>query len=138
MIIDRQNLFSYKQAITTNANSSDTIDLGPNMWAGNSGNDSELPIFVNVDQAFTAAGAATLQIIIESSNSETFASGVQIESQTGAIALADLATAKRYPAGLVLTTACKRYVRARYVIATGPMTAGQITVGLTASRQTNF
>ncbi len=138
MILDRQNLFSYKQAVTASANSSDIIDLGPNMLAGNSGKDDEMPVFVNVDTAFQAAGAATLQIILESSNDAAFGSGIQQESATGVIAIADLATAKRYPAGLVLTTACKRFVRARYVVATGPFTAGAITVGLTTSRQTNF
>ena len=138
MLIDKENLLSYKQAITVTAVSTNVIDLGPNHWAGASGNDSEIPLFMHVDEAFAAAGAATLSITIESSNSETFASGVVAHELVGPIALANLAQPKRMPLSLAIPPDVKRYVRASYTVATGPMTAGKLTLGVTASRQTNY
>ena len=138
MLIDKQNLLSYKQAITITANSSDVIDLGPNHWAGASGNDREIPLFMHVDEAFTADGAATLTVAIESSNAEAFGSGVKRHNSIGPIALADLAQPKRMPLSLSLPADVQRYVRAVYTVATGPFTAGKITLGVTASRQTNY
>lgn len=138
MLIDKENLLSHQQAITVTANSTNVVDLGPNMWAGNSGNDKEIPLFANVDESFAAAGAATLTIIIESSNSETFASGVVQHHQSKAYSIAELAVLGRLGHSMAIPPDVKRYIRARYTVATGPFTAGKITLGVTASRQTNF
>lgn len=138
MLIDKENLLSYKQAITDTAVSTNAIDLGPNMWAATSGNDREIPLFMHVDEAFLAAGAATLSITIQSSNVENFGSGVKTHELVGPIGKADLAQTKRMPLSLAIPPDALRYVRASYTVATGPFTAGKLTLGTTASRQTNF
>lgn len=138
MILDRQNLVSWKQAITASAVSTDVIDLGPPMWTGSSGNDRDIDVIAVVETAFTAAGAATLEIQIQSAQDGAFTTNVLTHSSTGAIALAKLGVPGRLSQSLEIPADSQRYVRANYVVATGPMTAGAITVGVTASRQTNF
>jgi hypothetical protein len=137
MIIDKENLLSYKQAITATANSDNVLDLGPNMWTGYSGSDCEIPMFLAVDEAFTAAGAATLTITLQSSNDVAFGSGVVTHYTSIAISKASLATVLKQPLGIALPPDVQRYVRATYTVATGPFTAGKLTFGVTASRQVN-
>ena len=57
MYIDRQNLFSQDQAVTTSAASTDYIDLGV---ARDIGNGERPEILVLCTQDVTAAGAATV------------------------------------------------------------------------------
>lgn len=137
MILDMENMLSWKQAITTTANSTNVVDLGPNHWAKASGSDREIPLFIDINEAFTAADAATLNVKIQSSNAEGFGSGV-VTHHSLDFALTDLTTVKRLPLSLALPADVLRYVRAVYTVGTGPMTAGQISIGVTASRQTNF
>jgi hypothetical protein len=137
MLIDKQNLMSYEQAITVTANSANAIDLGPAAWNGAAGNAGEIPVFMHVVEAFTADGAATLTIAIQSSSVENFGSDVATHIVTAAIGKADLAQPKKMTLALALPADVKRYVRAVYTVATGPFTAGKLTLGVTAARQTN-
>jgi hypothetical protein len=137
MLIDKENLLSYQQAITVTADSTNVIDLGPPHWAGASGNDREIPMFMNVDETFLAAGTATLTVEIRSSPVSNFASGVKTHLITDAIAKADLAIGKKQRQSLSLPADVQRYVKAVYTVATGPFTAGKLTLGVTTSRQTN-
>jgi len=136
MILDRQNLFSLNQAITASAVSTDVIDLGPEMWAGNAGSDREIPIELTVTETFTSAGATTLQIELQSSVNEAFSVPIK-HKLTDVIAKADLAVGKVLTKAIAIPPDVKRYVRLNYVVATGPFTAGKITAGVTSSRQTN-
>jgi len=138
MIIDKQNLMSYKQVLTVTANSTDVIDLGPPLHTGASGNGGEIPIFMHVDAAFTAAGAATLVVEIKSSTDEARSQNVKTHAATGVIAKTDLAQPKRMPLNLILPADVQRYVWAVYTVATGPFLTGTITLGVTAGRQTNY
>lgn len=137
MLIDKQNLMSYQQVITTTANSTDTIDLGPPMWTGNSGNDREIPLFVHCDEAFTAAGLATLTIAIQSAKDNAFSSNLITHFVTEAIPKASLAQPKKMPLALSLPADVQRYVRAVYTVGTGPFLTGKLTLGVTTSRQSN-
>src|SRR5690606_24609879 len=137
MILDMENMLSWKQVITVTATSTNVIDLGDNHWAKASGSDREIPMFLKVDEAFTAGGAATLTVAIQSSNAEAFGSGV-VTHWEKTYALADLVTLLRAPENIGIPSDVKRYVRANYTVGTGPMTAGKVSLGVTASRQTNF
>ncbi len=136
MILDRQNLFSLNQAITATAVSTDVIDLGPEMWAGNAGSDREIPIELTVTETFTSGGATTLQIELQSSVNEAFSAPIK-HKLTDVIPKADLAVGKVLTKALAIPPDVKRYVRLNYVVATGPFAAGKITAGVTSSRQTN-
>lgn len=137
MILDMENMLSWKQAITVTANSTNVIDLGPNHWANASGRDREIPLFIDINEAFTAGGAATLNVAIQSSNTENFSGTPKVHHSLD-FALTDLTTTGRMPQSLALPADVLRYVRAVYTVGTGPMTAGQISIGVTASRQTNY
>lgn len=137
MIIDHENLLSYKQAVTVTANSENVLDLGPPLHTGASGAD-EIPLFMHCDEAFLAAGAGTLTVAIQSSPVENFGSAVVTHYTSPAIAKTELAQPKRMPLNMNLPPDVQRYVRATYTVGTGPFTAGKITLGVTGGRQTNY
>lgn len=137
MILDRQNLMSFNQAVTATAVSTDVIDLGPPMWAGSAGSDREIPVEATITEAFTAAGAATLTIEVQSSPVENFGSGVIKHLITDAIPKASLGIGANIGKSLKLPPDVQRYVRLNYIVATGPFLTGKITAGVVGSRQTN-
>lgn len=136
MLLDRENMMSYKQAITVSAVSTNVIDLGPPHHMGASGNDKEIPLLLAVDEVFDAVGAATLTVALQSSPVENFGSGV-ITHFSRVFTKAELIQNGRLELGMSLPVDVQRYVRANYTVTTGPMTAGKLTLGVTASRQTN-
>lgn len=137
MILDRENLFSNAQAVTVTAKSTDTVDLGPRSHARNSqGQENGLEIFAHVNTTFTAAGAGTLTIELRSSQNSDMSSPV-VHGRSDTLALADLVAGNRIRFVPRLPIDAGRYFDLNYVVATGPMTAGAITAGIVASRQTN-
>lgn len=137
MILDKENMLSYKQAITVTAVSTNVIDLGANHWMGASGNDREIPVMIAIDEPFVDTGSdATLRIQLKSSNAEGLGSGVKIHYDR-TFTFAELIQSGKLEHGISLPADVLRYVRADYTVANGPFTAGKITLGVTASRQTN-
>lgn len=139
MILDKQNMMSYKQAITVTANSTNVIDLGPPFQKA-SGDDDAIPLALYVDTPFTDAGSdATLNVALQSSPVENFGSGV-IEHWNHTFVFGDMTNVGK-PGGLshmpAIPPDVQRYVRGVYTVASGPFTAGNLTFGVTASRQTN-
>lgn len=130
MYMDRQNLFSSAQAITASAASTDIIDLGSSRDIGAG---DPLEIIVVVDTTFTAGGAATLDIALQTDTSSGFGSAVTLAS-TGATALASLAAGASL-ARFKVPRGTLRYLRLYYTVATGPMTGGAITAGVSIGRQ---
>ena len=137
MILDKQNLLSYKQAITVTANSTHVIDLGENHHMGYSGHDKAIPMALAVDEAFTDTGNdATLTVAIQSSNAEAFGSGVKTH-YTRTFAFGEILQTGRMDFGITIPPDTKRYLRAVYTVAAGPFTAGKVTLGVVASHQIN-
>lgn len=142
MIFSAQQLFSDDQAITASADSTNHIDLGvpgtPFDAAAalnqDIGKGAAIPILVQVTEAMTAAGAATLTINI--STGATTALGTTIAS-VGPIAKADLVAGYQAAIQMLPNKIVERYLGIEYVVATGPMTAGNITAGITMGNQTN-
>jgi hypothetical protein len=133
-ILDRQNMLGIDQSITTSAYSTDVIDLGSlrDIGAG-----EQIQVLIQTTEAFTAAGAATLTVSLETATTENFASPVTLAS-TGAIPVASLTLGSK---ASITTVPGKvlRYLRLSFVVATGPMTAGKITsaVGVETIHQDN-
>jgi hypothetical protein len=131
MYMDRQNLFSAAQAITTgSAASTDIIDLGSTRDIGSG---EVLEVIVVIDQTFTSGGAGTLDVKLQTDTAVGFGTVVTLLS-TGATALASLTAGAqiarwRVPRGVL------RYLRLQYVVATADMTAGTITAGISIGRQ---
>ena len=142
MIFSMQQLFSDDQAITASADSTNVIDLGvPGTPYGGKaplhqdiGKGAEIPILAQVTEDMTAAGAATL--VINVSTGATTALGTTIAS-VGPIAVADLVAGYQMAIQVLPNQITERYLGLEYVVATGPMTAGNITAGITMGNQTN-
>lgn len=132
MILDKENLLSEDQAVTATANSAGTIDLG----GANKGEGQVKELLVQVTEAFSAAGAGTLTVALETDDNAAFASATTVLT-TAAISKTTLAVGYQIPGFGRLPDNLERYIRLVFTVATGPMTAGKITAGLTPSRQTN-
>lgn len=142
MIFSAQQLFSDDQAITASADSTNVIDLGaPGTPYGAAaalnddvGKGAKIPLLVQVTTDMTAAGAATLTVNI--STGSTTALGTTIAS-SAVIPVADLVAGKQISIDVLPNDITERYLGIEYVVATGPMTAGNITAGIVMGVQTN-
>lgn len=135
-IIDKFLQISNAQVITATAVSTDVIDAGAtkNPAIGRDlGGGTQLFLEVTVAQTFTAAGAATLAIALQdSADNATFNDVLSLP----VLALSNLTVGTRFY--IPLPARLRRYLRANYTVATGPMTAGiinaQIVDGMTVER----
>lgn len=128
MIIDKLLQVSNKQAVTASAASTDVIDFGQaNPDIGMAG---WTEMVITVDEAAAAVGSATVAISVQdSADNSTFAD----VAVTAAIPKATLALG--YQHVIPMPTKLRRYCRAYYTVATGPLTAGkfsaQVVTGFT-------
>ncbi|VFS64153.1 Uncharacterised protein [Kluyvera cryocrescens] len=131
MILDKLLMFSEKQAVTATAASTDVIDLGPiDGTVRDIGVGEPLEWFVTTDATATAAGAATVNVNLQTSADNS--TWVTLAS-SGDLALSALTAGKRIvsqkvPQGVL------RYLRLNYVVGTGPLTAGAFTSGINLRR----
>jgi hypothetical protein len=131
MIIDKLLQVSDAQAVTASAASTDVIDFG--QANPNSGINHITTLAITVDETATAAGAATVTFSVQDSADNSSFADVAVTAATGKAAL---------PAGaqvlIQMPVVHRRYVRAYYTVATGPLTAGkfsaQIVTGVQANR----
>lgn len=129
MITDANLTLSASQAVTVTAFSANTIDLGQ---ARDIGAGEELNIYVNVEQAATAAGAATVNFqVVTSANANL--STPTIIGQTDAIPKASLVVGLQIPIPVprsVINQLGQRYLGLQYTVGTGPLTAGIFSAGV--------
>lgn len=129
MITDKLNTFSAAQAVTATAASTDVIDLGP-LTHGNTRRDigagEPLHFVVTALTTATASGAATVNFQLQTSDDNS--TWVTLYD-SGAVALAGLAAGKQ-PVAVAVPRGVRRYLRANYVVGTGPLTAGSFFAGL--------
>jgi hypothetical protein len=125
-------MFSEAQAVTATAVSTNTLDLGQ---ARDIGAGEDLSVFIDVDVAALAAGAATVDFQFISSASAALTSPTELAS-TGPIGKAELTLGRKaielkvQRALLNAQPLGQRYVGLQYVVATGPLTAGSFTAGI--------
>lgn len=141
MILDLQTKFSDAQAITATAVSTNVLDLrnqatpvlvdegmsGPETW-----------LVAQVGAAFTAAGAATVVITLESSTTADLATAPTVHYTSQPIPVASLVAGYRALALQMPSGDYKRYLGFRYTVATGPFTAGTMTTFMTPDLQRNL
>lgn len=143
MIFDAQTLFSDGQAVTATAASTNTIDLGATgtPYGGSAlvrdpGKGCKVPISVTVTEAF--ATLTSLTISVETDDNTGFSSAATVFTTT-AIPVATLVLGYSVPMLIEIPEGTKeRYVRLKYTVGGSIATAGKITAGIVAARQTNF
>ncbi|MDD9340224.1 MAG: hypothetical protein PV362_11375 [Providencia heimbachae] len=129
MILDKETLFSIDQAVTASAVATNVIDLTPVKGDFRDiGIGEPLMLFAQVTEQATAAGDAKVQIVLETSADKAFTAPVAIFKSLD-ISIADLNAGKRVigavPHGVI------KYLRLRYVVTDGPLTAGKFMAGIT-------
>lgn len=143
MIWDMQSLFSWDQAITASAVSTNVIDQGPvgtpisstvplrrDLGAG-----GPVPLRTQITQAFN--NLTSLEAILQTSDDEAFGSGVVVVGRSGAVALADLKVGTVLAPNYVPQGAAKRYLRMSYVVVGTAPTTGKVSSGIVTGHQTN-
>lgn len=133
-MLDKQLEFSDSQAVTATALSTNVVDTLPGIRAGltqNLGGPEAAYLVVEVDTTFTAAGAATLDVSLESDSTANLATSPTVHFRTGPLALAQLAAKAKAAVIPLPFGAYERYLGLRYTVATGPMTAGAISAYIT-------
>ncbi len=127
MILDKLLMFSEAQAVTATAASTDVIDLSPLKGTRRDiGVGEPLEFWTNVNTTATAAGAATVNVQLQTSTDN--ATWVTLYD-SGSLALASLVAGKRVLSAKVPQGVLK-YLRVNYVVGTGPLTAGAFTSGI--------
>lgn len=135
MITDALLTLSSAQAVTASAVSTNTIDLSGSRDMAQGGN---LYAVFGVDEAATAAGAATVTFqVITSANANL--SSPSVLASTDAIPKADLTLGRR-PINLRVNSSVlaaqnlgNRYLGVQYVVATGPLVSGKFSCNLATS-----
>jgi hypothetical protein len=138
MILDKLLAFTPSaQAITVTAPSTDVIDLGVLQDLG-IGDDPSLEILCLVTTAFTAAGAATMQVAIQGSVDNAAWTDMAMTNAIGKASLVAGAEIMRWSLpSLVAGQSMPRYLRLNFTVATGPMTAGAVLGYILLDRQQN-
>lgn len=130
MIIDKFNQVSDAQAVTASAASTDVIDFG--QANPNSGLNANTTLAITVDETATAAGAATVTFSLQDSADNSTFTDVAV---TGAVPKASLAAGAQVL--IPMPSKHRRYVRAYYTVATGPLTAGKFSAQIVTGVQQN-
>lgn len=128
MLVDRQTLLSDRQAVTVTAFSTDQYDTGALTPSRNIGRLNDLRAVFTVQQAVTAAGAATVTFeLIEADDAA--GTGANVIASSAAIGKAAL-TAGSTPFDIPIPDTNKRFIMGRYTVGTGPLTAGLFSLAL--------
>lgn len=117
MIKDKLLELSAAQVVTTSAASTNVINQGVGSALG-----PEAYIVCQVRAAVTAAGAATVNFVVQTSVDEAFTSPIVL-FDSGAIGKAALG-ANTEVFKLKFPNGSKQYIRGFYTVGTGPLTAG--------------
>lgn len=134
MIQDALLQLSAAQAVTATAVSTNVIDLST---ASDIGKGANLNIDVRVNQAATSVGGSATVIIQVVTDDDGAGTNQTIISQTDALPQAALKVGASIPIRIQRagTQAVRRYLYIKYVVAGGPLTAGQFTAGVVIDEQ---
>lgn len=131
MYIDHFLKLSSDQAVTATAPSTNVVDFG--QTNPNTGLHDRLDLVVTVGTGATADGAATVTVAIQdSADGSSFANVIS----SAATPIANLAAGAQII--LPMPAIHRRYVRANYTVATGPLTAGTFSAQIVEGVQANM
>lgn len=134
MYVDKQNEFSDSQVITVAAISTNVIDTMPSSFSQSTVQNLGGPVapflILQVDVPMLAAGAATLQVTLESDSTANLATAPVVHWSSAQIAKALLIPGFQIIVPFPIDATVKRYVGLRYTPTTGPFTAGAMSAFL--------
>lgn len=144
MIFSNEDILSDDQAITATAISENVIDLGAKgtpydaaaALNGDFGKGTPVPFVCQVTETF--ATLTSLTITVETASNASLSSGAVVAYSSGAIAAATLVQGYQIPLQVLPESLTGRYLGLRYTVGGLNATAGKITAGIVAARQTNF
>ena len=127
MIIDKFLQVSNAQAVTASAASTDVIDAGAtkNASIGRDIGAGDMYMVITCSEAATAAGAATVTFSVQDSADNSSFADVIVSAAIGKAAITVGSKVV-----LPLPPGMRRYIRAYYTVATGPLTAGKFSAQL--------
>ena len=132
MLTDALLQLSSAQTVTASAVSTNTVDLSQ---ARDLGPGNGLYVAITVDEAATAAGAATVNFQVITSAAANLGSPTII-GQTDAIGKAELTLGRKaivvpIPLAVLLAQPIgQRYLGVQYTVGTGPLTAGKFSAAI--------
>jgi len=135
MMTDALLQLATAQAVTTTAVSTNTLDLSQ---ARDIGAGKDLLVAITVDEAATAAGAATVDFQVISSAAANLGTPTVIGA-TEPLAKTELTIGRKpivvpIPAAVLLAQPIgQRYLGLQFTVATGPLTAGKFSVAIVDS-----
>lgn len=132
-ILDKELQMSEEQAVTATAASTNLIDTGHTKDIG----DGE-PLYWHVDvtEAATAAGAATVTFTLESDTAAAFSSAATVMT-SNVIGKASLTVGAKAVCMPIPPGVSEQFLRTYYTVATGPLTAGKFNSYIGHAPQTN-
>lgn len=125
MIRDNDLIFSDSQAVTVSAASTDIVDLTKKGDAIG----TELYLAIQCREAAAAAGAATVNFVLQTATDAAFTTPVVL-FDSGAIAKASI-TLNAFLVKVKIPVGLLQFVRVYYTVGTGPLTAGKFDAFLT-------
>lgn len=142
MIYDAQTRFSYAQAVTATAASTNVIDL---LAAGIPyGNDVALSrdlgifdIYLRIQVVTAFATLTSLKVAVQTDDNSSFSSATTV-LETEAIPAASLVAGYQFNINEFPLKTSERYVRLYYTVAGSDATAGAVTAGVVASNEQNL
>lgn len=130
MILDSQEVFSAAQAVTATGDTASTNVLDT-LAAQDEGIGEDATLFAKVDTTFTSGGAATMQVVLQTSADNS----TWVDAAVGpTIALAGM-TAGAVVYNQILPVGLRRYLRVAYRVGTAVYTAGNISAFLVKNPQ---
>ena len=93
----------------------------------------KITIRVSVATAFTAAGAATLQIALVTDDNAALTSPTVLQDQAVVVPVADLIIGFERVFTILPSAVMEQFLGLVYTVATGPITAGAIDAGIVES-----
>lgn len=135
MIFDLTTLLSNAQAITADAASTNTIDLGPikSGMVRDIGKGKAIPLLIQVVETFN--NLTSVAFSLQTDDNEAFSSAKTVWSST--LLLADLVAGKVVVPEYIPRGTNERYMRLYYDITGTAPTLGKITAGVTMGNQSN-
>jgi len=135
MILDKNLLFSENQAVTATAISTNVIEFPANgivvgeaaAVARNLGPGNELPILIQVTEAFATATSITFSL--ESSAAAALTSAT-VHWTSGAVPIATLIAGYKLPIRILPDGTMLQYLGMRYTVTGSNATAGKVTAAL--------